>query len=192
MNTPTLFVAFSHTLTQSQIDGFNRQYGNIIYAPEYLPTEKIAVGYDTNIVTLAEVAPKLQKQMSNIPATATLEEIQNLAKAIVAEAVKVGATHFYCVGEPTLFWWANSYAACHFELQMHQKDEPVQLNEVWSYATHTKGFAHTFKTIEGQQCPPLICIQSTTERRTVEVTNPDTQEVTKTQVFQHVMWREMF
>ena len=38
---------------------------------------------------------------------------------------------------------------------------------------------------------PMVCIQSTTERRSVEVTNPD-GSVTKTAVFQHVQWRPMF
>ena len=147
MNTPTLFVAFSHSLTPSQFEGFKAQYG------------------EGKIVTLAEVAPELQKQMSNIPATASLVEIQELAKAIVAEAVKAGATHFFCTGEPTLTMWANLYAS-----------------------------RIAFDAIDGivfRKPSGLTCIQSTTERRSVEVTNPD-GTVTKTNVFQHVQWRKMF
>lgn len=37
----------------------------------------------------------------------------------------------------------------------------------------------------------LVCVQSTTQRDTVETVQPD-GSVTKTQVFRHVQWREMF
>ena len=167
-----LFVAFSHTLTQSQIDGFVAQYGvpnttNDLYEAGALLGE---------ISTLKEVAPELQAQMSQIPATATLSDIQQLAKAIVAEAVKVGATHFYCVGEPTLSMWANLYAS--------------QFREVEYWKVRSQSFDDC--DFEENPCPVgLICIQSTTERRSVDVHNPD-GTVSKTAVFAHVQWREMF
>ncbi len=152
---PTLFVAFSHTLTPSQIEGFKTQF---------------ASDEEATIVTLAEVAPELQAQMSQIPATASLVEIQELAKAIVAEAVKCGATHFFCTGEPTLTMWANIYASSEFEYFNYLLQEWVVYGDVYH---------------------PMVCIQSTTERKTVEVTNPD-GTVTKTQIFSHVQWRKMF
>jgi hypothetical protein len=168
-----LFVALSHTLTQSQIDGFKNQYGVKSHF-KVLPDgmwEHCAANDDNSvacvaaeIVTLEEEAPELQAQMSNIPATATLGEIQKLAKAIVAEAIKVGATHFYCVGEPTLTMWANLYSS--------------QTVPFYGLDWNT-GFEE------------LVCIQSTTERRSVDVHNPD-GSVTKSAVFQHVQWREMF
>jgi len=140
MKNKKLFVAFSHVLTESQVEGFNSQFGK---------------DHEDSIVTLKEVDPELQAQMSAISATATLEEIQLLALRIVSEAIMEEATHFYCTGEPTLTMWANLYA--------HYKN------------------AHT----------SLVCIQSTTERKSVELVNPD-GSVTKTTVFQHVQWREMF
>jgi hypothetical protein len=190
--TAKLFVAFSHTLTQSQIDGFISQYGvpnttNDLYEAGAL-LGKIAtlkegsntnpVGYwyydwnkwyetkDSVFIATNKIVlqSKLQAQMSQIPATATLTEIQSLAKAIVAEAVKAGATHFYCVGEPTLTMWANLYAS--------------QTVPFYGLDWNT-GFEE------------LVCIQSTTERRSVDVHNPD-GTVSKTAVFQHVQWREMF
>jgi len=138
--TPVLFVAFSHVLTQSQTDGFKAQY---------------STDNEGSIVTLKEVAPELQAQMSNIPATESLIHIQVLAMSILTEATKVGATHLYCTGEPTLMMWTNLYG----------------------YNTNP------YKR--------LICVQSTTERKSVEVVNPD-GSVTKTTTFDHVQWREMF
>lgn len=156
--TPTLFVAMSHTLTQSQIDGFTAQYDV------------------ATIVTLKEVAPELQAQMSQIPATSTLGEIQSLAKAIVAEAIKAGATHFYCVGEPTLTMWANLYASQYKE------------KEYWKVRSQSFDDCD----FEENPCPTgLTCIQSTTERKSVETHNPD-GTVTKTAVFEHVQWRKLF
>lgn len=173
---PTLFVAFSHQLTPSQIEGFKLQYcidPTQQHVEEYAYNGIIYLDY---IVTLGEVAPKLQQQMSAIPATASLAEIQELAKAIVAEAVKAGATHFYCVGEPTLTMWANLYA---FQLSS------VSLKIVEDI-TLLAGLNPA-----KEYYSKMTCIQSTTERKSVEVTNPD-GSVTKTAVFQHVQWREMF
>lgn len=157
-NMPILFVAFSHTLTQSQIDGFFAQYG------------------EGKIVTLREVAPELQAQMSQIPATASISDIQELAKAIVAEAVKAGATHFFMVGEPTLTMWANLYAG--------MSKWGNRSIHVWSddpYAGIMPFFIDK----------PMVCIQSTTERRSVDELQPD-GSVKKMAIFSHVMWREMF
>ena len=169
---PVLFVAFSHTLTQSQIDGFKNQYGVINSDNDlFTPGEMLA-----NIITLKDVAPELQAQMSQIPATATLLEIQELAKAIVAEAVKAGATHFFITGEPTLTMWTNLYAG--------MSSWGNSSIHAWSDDPHAS--ITPFFLEKG-----LVCIQSTTERRAIEVTNPD-GTVTKTAVFQHVQWREMF
>lgn len=131
-----LFVAFSHTLTEAQKEGWD------------------------SIVTLAEVAPELQTRFSQVPATATLHEIQELACDVVRVAQKAKATHFFCVGEPTLCTWANLYAA---DIYTH-RDGDVTAAE-------------------------MTCVQSTTERVSVETTQPD-GTVVKTAVFKHVQWRE--
>ena len=168
MNTPTLFVAFSHSLTTSQVEGFFTQYG------------------EGKIITLADVAPELQKNMGNIPATATLVEIQDLAKAIVAEAVKAGATHFFCTGEPTLTMWANLIA--NGNISSNWRLNPTGFNGLLDLfpLVVKKKKVHNYTVYQ-----KLSVIQSTTERRSIEVTNPD-GSVTKTQIFQHVQWREMF
>jgi hypothetical protein len=83
-----LFVALSHTLTQSQIDGF-----------------------DGEIVTLQSVNPALSKLTAQVPPKADLEFIKNLAAQVVEEAAKVNATHFCCQGEPTLQIWTNILAS---------------------------------------------------------------------------------
>jgi hypothetical protein len=165
-----LFVALSHTLTQSQVDGFESQYS------QYELTEdgNIQEGsyYGTTIVTLKEVNPELQQKMSNIPATATLAEIQGLAKMIVAEAIWAGCTHFCLQGEPCLQIWANNYASGEFEFI----DFGV-ISESKNCSKWTGG--------------ALVCIQSTTERVSVETTQPD-GSIVKTATFSHVQWRELF
>jgi hypothetical protein len=179
-NQPTLFVACSHTLTDSQYRGFIHQFGS--EWAEYDEDGVVINGtYEHNckFVTLNAVAPELQKQMSNIPATATLGEIQELAKAIVVEAVKYGATHFFCTGEPTLTMWANIYASGEFE-------QGLDLG----YLAFQLGIQKP-NEFKGSESFAMKCIQSTTERKGVEVTNAD-GSVTKTQIFSHVMWREMF
>jgi hypothetical protein len=93
---------------------------------------------------------KLQFQASNVPASWSSEQVKELAKAIVAEAAKANATHFYIAGEPTLVMFANLNA--------------VQF---------------------------MCCVQSTTERRSVETINAD-GTVTKSSVFEHVQWRVLF
>jgi len=178
-NTTTLFVAFSHNLTPSQIEGFKMQYGTFVPAEYMLEGNggiEVEGGmemtcpayYDANIVTLNEVEPELQQKMKNIPANATLVEIQELAKAIVAEAVKAGASHFFCTGEPTLTLWANLYAGNHCFLK-YRKD-------IEDYLPFGK---------------ELKCIQSTTERTSVEEVQKD-GSVVKRSIFNHIQWREMF
>lgn len=80
----TLFVAFSHTLTAAQIED-----------------AKASLGVD-GIITLAEVFAPLQEQFSQVPASATTQEIKELAREIVSVALDAGATHFYVAGEPSL------------------------------------------------------------------------------------------
>ena len=187
MNT-VLFVAFSHSLTASQIEGFKMQYGTPYYQEGCGAGGEEPSAFDAKIVNLAEVAPELQKQMSAIPATATLGDIQELAKAIVAEAVKVGATHFFCTGEPTLTMWANLYANQLPPYEAAIESSIESAIEVLDYIhNNPKDFIVDYRPV----ITKMLCIQSTTERRSVEVTNPD-GTVTKTAVFQHVQWRKMF
>jgi hypothetical protein len=202
-----LFVAFSHTLTQSQIDGFNSQFAKPYYQEGCPLGGEEPSGFDATIVSLAQGSAtnptgyfwwdnnsglevtqdvdhnkhlhkgvktsRFQFLMSNIPARADLEQVQALAKKIVGEAIKVGATHFFCVGEPTLTLWANVIAS-------NQLGFGVQGDNVW---------ANDF--VQLRPGAGLICIQSTTERKSVETTQPD-GSVLKTAVFNHVQWREMF
>lgn len=163
----TLFVAFSHNLTNDQIESFKEKYGTpyaitadggIVYEPSAEDCHSCrSFGSEAEITTLKDENPELQAQMSAIPADATLQDIKIMAASIVAEAVKVGATHFFCTGEPTLTWWANFYAGY----------QEANIKET------------------------LICLQSTTERQSSEVENPD-GTVRKVQTFKHVQWREMF
>ena len=84
MTTKKLFVAFSHTLTQAQIED-----------------AKASLGV-SSIVTLAEVAPAMQAMFSQVSAYATTQDIIELAREIVSIALDSGATHFYVAGEPSL------------------------------------------------------------------------------------------
>jgi hypothetical protein len=147
-----LFVAFSHQLTPSQAEGWD------------------------NIIMLSEVNLQLQKQMSAIPADATLEEIQTIAEAIVVEAQKNGATHFYCTGEPTLTLWTNLYASQAYSNEIEAE------NQASVIVGAKRGFS--WKT-------RLICVQSTTKRESLETIQPD-GSIVKISVFNHVQWRDMF
>ena len=75
MTTKILFVCISHTLTEDQKLGWSG-------------------------ITL--VSDTLKKQTSQVPATATLQEVKTLAASVVAEAATSGCTHIMCAGEPTL------------------------------------------------------------------------------------------
>lgn len=119
-----LFVCTSHTLTPAQLEGW---------------AEVVYVSADVNSLTKA------------IPADADLSYILSLKNKILAEACDSNATHFFCVGEPTLTMHCN-----------------LEANVI--------GFK---------------CVQSTTERKSVDVPQPD-GSILKTAVFQHVQWREMF
>lgn len=109
---------------------------------------------------------ELSAKTRAIPAGATLSEIQSLAKEVVAEAKACNATHFVCQGEPTLAMWANLIAGGNFVSE-------------W-----TEGVNH--------MCwGKMQCMVSTTERQSVDTVNSD-GSVTKTAVFKHVQWRNMF
>ena len=162
-----LFVAFSHQLTQGQINGFKMQYGDLLDGCHAEDPQ----GYDVEIVSLKDSNPELQAAMSAIPATAALKQVQTLAKKIVTEAIWIGATHFFCTGEPTLTMWANLYASGNGGFDFSKASSMVAWSEF-------RGGV-------------LKCIQSTTERKSSEVVQPD-GTVKKTQIFNHVQWREMF
>ncbi len=175
-----LFVASSHTLTQSQVDGFRSQYGTTLIltlnaAAGILPQDSNPFDYwycenskwytteDEGFIATTKIVKqsKLQAMMSNIPAAATLAEIQSLAKAIVAEAIKAGATHFFCTGEPTLTMWANLYAArlCGDVLKTH----PLYWNEgeVVNPQAPTKFQYKEFGTPITTRKQAMLCIQPT-------------------------------
>lgn len=119
-----LFVCTSHVLTPEQLEGWS---------------EVVYVSKETNDLT------------RQIPADASLQDVKALANRVLAEVCNTDATHFFCVGEPTLTLHANMLA-------------------------NTVGF---------------VCVQSTTERKSVDQVQPD-GTIHKTAVFKHVQWREMF
>lgn len=119
-----LFVCTSHVLTPAQLEGWD---------------------------LIVEASTNLNNKTRQISPYATLLEIKALALEIVREALESKCKAFYCVGEPTLTFWANHFA---------------------------------------DECG-RICIQSTTERKSIDKIELD-GTVTKTAVFKHVKWREMF
>ena len=155
MKNSKLFVV-NNTLIQSQIDGFKMQYGDHIgnsycgFDPSWFRAE---------IVTLKDVAPKLHAEILAVSSEAAPTEKQHLAKAIVAEAVRAGATHFFCAGESTLAMWANLYAAKHQEMIFAQ-GQVSESGRGWC--------ANTQKTFDARH-KPMICIQSTTEGKWTEM-----------------------
>lgn len=177
MKLATLFTV--QTLTESEKKAFRMQYGipyviaddggTIHYptASDYHMARDF--GFDANIVTLGSVAPGLQAQMSQISANATLAEIKDLAKAIVAEAIKSGATHFYCTGDPTLTIWANLYAAGRVDVR-NDKFMTGKVSIINGY--------YNEEANKPLRRDPFICLQCS------ETKNPNGKEV--------VQWREMF
>jgi hypothetical protein len=139
------FVCLSHTLTDEQVASLNSTFG------------------EGDVVL---VSSELKTRTSQIPATASLQEIQTLAKEVVAEASAVGATHFICQGEPTFAMWANVLASRF----MSKLQAEVTGSDVM---------------------PSMECITSTTERVSVDTVNAD-GSTTKTAVFKHVQWRNLF
>jgi hypothetical protein len=148
----TLFVAFSHQLTESQREGWDK------------------------IVTLENINPELHNYMTRVPANNTLEEVQSLAAYIVREAIKSDCNYFYMTGEPTLTIWANLYASQGLTLEIEAQYQSRVIIGA------QKGFS--WKT-------RLICVQSTTERKSKEMTQED-GTILKTSVFEHVQWRNVF
>ena len=139
-----LFVAMSHRLTAEQIE-----------------SARNTVGIDS-IVLLSDLNPLLAEQISQIPAHWEIGQIINMAKLIAAEADKIGATHFCCLGQPALFLWANLIAS---------------------------GKAHLIHPSYPHY--ELICIESTTERQASEMQKED-GTIVKTSTFRHLRWRKIF
>ena len=159
-----MFVAFSHNLTASQIE-------------DAVKTLNI-----NQVINLGDVRADLQKALSQIPPNWELAQIKKLAAEIVAVAVEHKAEVFFCTGEPTLTLWANNIAS---GLVCYDSDRyPSVITYQGNYNGWFKVDGKTFNS-------DIRCVQSTSERKSVEVTNPD-GTVTKTQIFSHVMWRNMF
>ena len=147
-----VFVALSHTLTQEQVDSLNAD----------------------KIVLLADVNADLAAQCRNIDPTWGINQVQQVAASVVAEAVNVGATHFVCQGEPALAMWANLIASGNFEwVELTEQAYEIMFDEVGIYRKMT-------------------CIQSTTKRELISEVHEGNGEVTKRTVFKHVQWRELF
>lgn len=159
MKESKLFVVFDD-LNASESDTFISRYGTD-WDGDYIDGTHASqiCGKQTTIVTLKDVAPKLHAEISAVSSAATLTEIQHLAKAIVAEAVKADATHFFCTGEPVLTMWANLYAAKHQEMLFAQG----QVSE------SGRGWCdNTQKTFDTRH-KPMTCIQSTPEGKWTEM-----------------------
>jgi hypothetical protein len=117
--------------------------------------------------TLSQVNPELYRAFSQVPASCELEQVIDLAEALAIEAVNAKATHFYCVGQPSLAFWANLIAS----------GQALKIN---GYAQRNSGISSN-----------MICIESTTERLSEEIKQPD-GSVLKTSSFRHVRWRKVF
>jgi hypothetical protein len=139
------FVCLSHTLTAEQISSLETTFG------------------EGDVVL---VSSELKARTSQIPATATLQEVQDIACAVVTEAVNASATHFICQGEPTFAMWANIMAGGAI-------------------------IASWCEGINFMNWSSMKCITSTTERISVDTVQAD-GSVLKTAVFKHVQWRNLF
>ena len=133
MTQKILFVAFSHTLTEGQISD-----------------AKASLGV-SSIVTLAEVAPGIQAQFSQVSAYATTQDIIELAREIVSIALDAGATHFYVAGEPSLALHCSMIAhSCELivvqstterkSVETHQPDGSVQKTAVFQHVQWRRVF----------------------------------------------------
>jgi hypothetical protein len=87
-----LFVAFSHSLTQGQIQDAEKSLGI------------------EELILLKDVDAEMQSKVSQIPASATYVDIIKLATDIVDMAQECGAKFFMIAGEPTLVLHASILA----------------------------------------------------------------------------------
>jgi hypothetical protein len=104
-----VFVAFSDTLTQEQIEDLNAD----------------------KIVLLADVNADLAAQCRQIDPTLSSRSVMFIAGQVVLEAIKVKATHFVCQGEAALAMWANVIASgCSTYSMMHEASHKVLYTHV--------------------------------------------------------------
>lgn len=148
-----------------------------------LTPDQIADLGDARIILLSDVNANLAAQCKAVKATDSLREVQQLAARVVAEAVKAEATHFCCLGEPCLLLWANLIASATFNFDKNSFPCCFINSSDEMFLKLSDG------KVRGSK---MICLQSTTERVSVETTNPETGEVVKTSTFKHVQWRNMF
>jgi hypothetical protein len=124
--------------------------------------------------TVVLASPALKVKTSAISGLATLAEVQELAKEVVAEAIEAGASYFVCMGEPTLAMWANLYAG----------GEALSLS---SHCDCGASYPQCGCAIGGT----MTCLASTTERSSVDTPQPD-GSIKTTATFKHCAWRSMF
>jgi hypothetical protein len=172
---PTVFVCMSHQLTAEQEQDLHQSFGEMTYelATHEDGTQEQVTARRVNIVL---VSPELKKLTSQLPANYSLAEVQEVAKAIVAEAVACNATYFVCMGEPTLAMWANLYAGgAHLPISVFDRGESSPGNHVGRL----------------EESLSMTCLASTTARTSVDEVQAD-GSVRTTAVFKHVQWRNMF
>jgi len=139
-------VALSHTLTEEQLTDLNAN----------------------KIVLLADVNADLAAQCRQIDPTFSTTKIKFLAAQVVAEAINVDATHFFCQGEPCLAMWSNMIASGSFN---------YDLRSTPSTSHNSSDFGNFFiKSLNGKTIwsKKMTCIQSTNK------------------ALKHVQWRELF
>ena len=121
----------------------------------------------TKFITLQEVNPELSKNCQQVAPSAAIVDIKELADKVVKCAADYNATHFYCTGEPTLAMWANIYA------------------------NNWLSPAGSDVLPMGESFPYMTCVQSTTQRTSVDEVQSD-GSIKKLSIFSHVQWREIF
>lgn len=126
----------------------------------------------TEIILLKDTAPEIHSIMTAFPASASFEDAKQVARNIVAQAIAHECEYLYFAGEPAI--QMAVYDVIGGELMEWDEDHYIYnflpLRDYWALGKK------------------LTLIQSTTERVSSEVIQPD-GTVLKTATFKHVQWR---
>jgi len=168
---PVVYVCMSHTLTDLQVADLHARFGVLV---SFCHDGETDTALEEKQVSIVLASPALKAKTSAISGLATLAEVQELAKEMVAEAIEAGASYFVCMGEPTLAMWANIYAG----------GEALSLG---SYCDCGASYPQCGCAIGGT----MTCLASTTERSSVDTPQPD-GSIKTVATFKHCAWRAIF